>query len=167
MNPAAAIMGRSSDRMTRLFEAHSPQALRLAYLLTGDRELANDVAQDAFVRLFTRLRDRGSPDNFQTYLRTTVVNLCKDHWRRKGVAKSVRFVETEDRVDPPELETRDELWTALKTLPQRQRTALVLRYFEDLSERQTADVMGCSVGAVKALVTRGTEGMRRTLEESR
>jgi RNA polymerase sigma-70 factor (sigma-E family) len=164
---AEALRRGSSRDITAAYEAHSPFALRLAYLLTGDEQVAQDVVQDAFVRIFSRLLFKVPPNDFQNYLRRTVVNLCKDHWRRKGVARSIRLFEREDKVDPPEIETRDELWTALKDLPQRQRTALVLRYFEDLSEQQTAEILGCSVGAVKALTTRGTQAMRRRLEETR
>jgi RNA polymerase sigma factor (sigma-70 family) len=64
----------------------------------------------------------------------------------------------------PDVGAREDLWRALGTLPARQRAALVLRYYEDLSERETADVLGCSVAAVKSLVARGGEALRERIE---
>lgn len=157
---------RAAERMEELVQAHSAEAVRLAYLLTGDRELAADIAQDAFVRLFARFRDRGGPDALRGYLRTTIVNLCRDHWRRRRTANDylMKAARTDAPTDSlPPLEERDELWNALQQLPARQRAALVLRYYEDLSEQQTADILGCAVGAVKALVTRGSHAMRAML----
>jgi len=154
--------------MEELVQAHSTDAVRFAYLLTGDRELAADIAQDSFVRLFARFRDRGGPDALRSYLRTTIVNLCRDHWRRRRAATNYLIrAQREHKVETlPPFEVRDELWHALQQLPPRQRAALVLRYFEDLSERETADILGCPVGAVKALVTRGNHAMRAMLGDA-
>jgi RNA polymerase sigma-70 factor (sigma-E family) len=160
---------RAQEELEILIETHSGEAIRLAYLLTGDRDLAADIAQDSFVRLFARFRHKTGPETFQTYLRSTVVNLCRDHWRKKRVVRDylARAGRNDRQVDElPSVEVRDELWDALQQLPIRQRTALVLRYFEDLSEQQTADILGCSPGAVKGLVTRGNQAMRELLEES-
>lgn len=152
--------------MEELLEAHSADAERLAYLLTGDRELAREIAQEAFVRLFARFRDRAGPLRFHGYLRSTVVNLTRDHWRHRRTAKAYQAATPpESTIDHlPPVEARDEMWTALQHIPARQRAALVLRYYEDLSEQQAADVLGCSVGAVKGLVTRGIQAMKALLE---
>jgi RNA polymerase sigma-70 factor (sigma-E family) len=155
--------------MEELVQAHSTEAVRFAYLLTGDRDLAADIAQDSFVRLFARFRDRGGPDALRTYLKTTIVNLCRDHWRRRRAATNyiVRTARREPQIETlPSIEVKDELWSALQQLPPRQRAALVLRYFDDLSERETADILGCPVGAVKALVTRGNHAMRAMLGDA-
>lgn len=154
--------------MTDLFDAHSQEALRLAYLLTGDSELARDVTQDAFIRLFGRFRDKVAPEGFSTYLRRTIVNLCKDHWRRQEVARRFLKRRTRERLthSMPMIEERDEQWELLRSLPTRQRAAIVLRFYEDLSEQQTAEVLGCSVGAVKGLVSRGTDALRKKMEVS-
>ena len=160
---------RAAQRMEELVRTHSAEAVRFAYLLTGDRDLAADIAQDAFVRLFARFRDRGGPDAFRSYLRTTIVNLCRDHWRRRRSATNylARNAHREPQTETlSSFEVRDELWHALQQLPTRQRAALVLRYFEDLSERETADILGCPVGAVKALVTRGNHAMRAMLGDA-
>lgn len=151
-------------RLADLYAAHAPDAARLAYLLTGDRALAEDLVQEAFVRLFGRFRDLRDRDAFAAYLRRTVVNLAKSHFRRKRVERSYleRNPTQEMTVDPAET---DEMWIRLQALQPRQRAAIVLRYYEDLSERQTADVLGCAVGTVKSLVSRGLERLRTDLME--
>jgi RNA polymerase sigma-70 factor (sigma-E family) len=153
-------------RLETLYAAHAPDAARLAYLLTGERTLAEDLVQEGFVRMFGRFRDLRNPDAFAAYLRKTVVNLAKSHFRRRGVERT--YVERESRgpvatVEPPG--PREEMWDALKRLTPRQRAAVVLRYYEDLSEAQTADVLGCAVGTVKSLVSRGLEQLREGLSE--
>lgn len=149
--------------LAELYRTHSPGALRLAYLLTGERDLAQDLVQDAFVRLFGRYRDLRDSNHFEAYLRKTIVNLSKDH-RRKGTHERSylsRYAPPE-RVDVPP--TRDdELRVALMQLPERQRAAIALRYLEDLSEQQTAEVMDTSVAAVKSLTQRGAAALRQQL----
>jgi RNA polymerase sigma-70 factor (sigma-E family) len=152
--------------LSELYVRHAPEALRLAYLLTGDRALAEDLVQDAFVRMAGRLLHLRSSQMFAAYLRTTVVNLARSHGRRKAVerryAQRPVAVQTAAAFDPSD---RDELRTALMALPIRQRTAVVLRYFEDLSERQVADVMRCRPSAAKSLIARGVTSLRGSLGE--
>jgi RNA polymerase sigma-70 factor (sigma-E family) len=148
-------------RLAALYEAHAPEAARLAFLLTGDRALAEDLVHEAFVRLFGRFRDLRHPEAFRAYLRTTVVNLTRSHFRRRRVERA--YVERQGRA--PELSSpdpggRQEMWDALQTLQPRQRAAIVLRYYEDLSEAQTAEILGCAVGTVKSLVSRGLDRLR-------
>lgn len=151
-------------RLETLYAAHAPGAARLAYLLTGDRALAEDLVQEAFVRMFGRFRDLRNPDAFGAYLRKTVVNLARSHFRRKGVERT--YLERESRL-PSSTQSpgHDEMWDTLKKLKPRQRAAIVLRYYEDLTEAQTADVLGCAVGTVKSLVSRGLEQLRAGLSE--
>ncbi len=146
-----------------LYETHSPGALRLAYLLVADRELAQDLVQDAFVRLFTRYRDLRDADHFEAYLRKTIVNLSKDQHRRKTTEGT--YLARQKPGEPVSAATGpdEELRDALMQLPERQRAAVALRYLEDLSEQQTADVMDTSVAAVKALTQRGSAALRRHL----
>ena len=147
--------------LAELYAQHADDALRLGYLLTGDASLAEDLVQDAFVRLAGRLlhlRDRGG---FHAYLRQTIVNLARSHFRRKALER--RFMERQTEpppVGPPDLSDRESTRRALMELPLRQRTAVVLRYFEDLSEAQTAEVMRCRRAAVKSLVSRGMTTLR-------
>lgn len=70
------------EKLTALFLRHAPDAGRLAYVMTGDREAAQDILQDAFVRLFGQFRDLRNPESFQAYLRTTIVNLSRDRFRK-------------------------------------------------------------------------------------
>jgi RNA polymerase sigma-70 factor (sigma-E family) len=153
--------------LEELYVRHAPDALRLAYLLTGDRELAQDVAQDAFIRVAGRFRHLRYPDAFPAYLRKTVVNRCMSIHRRAKVERT--FAERESSRAPartgeqPDLATRDELRTALRTLPMRQRAAVVLRYYHDLSEQQVADALECSPAAARSLVLRGMTTLREQI----
>jgi RNA polymerase sigma-70 factor (sigma-E family) len=154
--------------LAELYEAHATDALRLAYLLTGNASLAEDLVQDAYVRLAGRLLHLRDPGGFQAYLRTTIVNLARSHFRRKAVER--RFLERHPEppdVEPPDVSERERMRRALIALPIRQRTAIVLRYFEDLSEAQTADMMRLRKGAVNSLVSRGISTLRTMLGEDR
>ena len=154
---AAAEDGVSA--LERLYEIHIDRAVRLAFLMTGDRELAQDIAHDAFVKIAGRFHDLRHRDAFPAYLRSTVLNLSRSHLRHVRVQRDYLTKETRQHHagTSSDLEARDEMWAALQKLPHRRRAALVLRYYEDLSEQQTADALGCSVPAVKALVARGLE----------
>jgi RNA polymerase sigma-70 factor (sigma-E family) len=152
-------------RLGELYARHAPDAVRLAYLLTGDRALAQDLVQEAFVRLFARFRDLRDPAAFPAYLRATVVNLARSHFRRRRVERAYLAREARAPGMPQaEVEGRHELWQALQGLTPRQRAAIVLRYYEDLTEAQTADVLRCPVGTVKSLVSRGIERLRAELQ---
>jgi RNA polymerase sigma factor (sigma-70 family) len=156
---------RPQDRFERLYESYSLDALRLATALTGDRGLAADLVQTAFVRLLARFRDIRNPDSFYYYLRKTIVNLVRDDRKQAARAKdklmreaSMAPVHPSDLLE--QLDSRDFLLRLMAALPQKQRTALVLRYFEDLSEAQTADVMGLSISSVKGLTNRAVAALR-------
>jgi RNA polymerase sigma-70 factor (sigma-E family) len=154
---------RHAGGLEDLYERHAPAAVRLAFLITSDGELARDIAQEAFVRVAGRFRHLRVPDAFDTYLRRTVVNLCMSHFRRRRIERAhlEREAASPKRVqEPPELGTRDELRRALQRLPARQRTAIVLRYYEDLPEEGVASAMRCSVPAARSLVSRGMETLR-------
>lgn len=157
-----------TGRLGELYRRHAGDAARLAYLITGDRALAEDLVQEAFVHLYGKFRDLRNPDAFDIYLRRTVVNLARSHFRhRKVERKYLEGAREADRtVAPPDVGERDELWTVLQALPERQRTAIVLRFYEDLSEVTTAEVMGCPVGTVKSLVSRGLERLRAIVPRS-
>jgi RNA polymerase sigma-70 factor (sigma-E family) len=150
-------------RLAGLYLAYSDGAVRLAYLLTGDRSLAEDLVQDAFVKMAGRFADLRDPGAFEAYLRKTVVNLARMHFRRRRVERA--YLERESREPQPDTTLPDvaayeQMKTALLALPHRQRAALVLRYYEDLSEAQIADVLRCRPGTVKSLLSRGIEGLR-------
>ena len=153
-----------SCRVATLYELHLPRAGRLAYLLTGDADLAEDLAQEAFVRLIARLGRIRDEAAIAGYLRQSIINLARKHWRKRGserayLRREAPIVVTATNA-PTDLAVRDELWEALGKLPYRQRAAIVLRFYEDLSEKETARVLGCAVGTVKSSVSRGLRKMR-------
>ncbi|HXJ66137.1 MAG TPA: SigE family RNA polymerase sigma factor [Actinomycetota bacterium] len=153
--------------LAEMYARYAPEALRLAYLLTGDATLAEDLAHDAFVRVAGRLLHLRDPAGFQAYLRTTILNLARSHFRRRAVERKFAERQSGPRpVAPADLSDRDEMRTALLTLPVRQRTAIVLRYYEDLSEEQTARVMRCRPQAVKSLVSRAMTSLRRSIGDA-
>jgi RNA polymerase sigma factor (sigma-70 family) len=155
-----------TDRFDRLYAQHSPVALQVAYLLTGDLATAEDLTQEAFVKLLSRYGHLRKPESFRSYLLRTVVNLAKNGYRSK--ARGTPETVAQFRVDPVvAIAQRDELVRALSQLPLRQQTAVVLRYCVDLSEQQTADAMGTSVKAVKSLVGRGLTRLRELGEVTR
>src|SRR5690349_21815480 len=117
----------NEGRLADLYRRHADHALRLAYLLTGDRELAQDLVQDAFVRLAGRLAHLRDPEAFEAYLRRTIVNLAYSHFRRLKVERT--WVRSNPPAADPGTEfadpgVRDELWAAMANLPPRQRAAL-------------------------------------------
>jgi RNA polymerase sigma-70 factor (sigma-E family) len=162
-------MTERRGRFEELYAAHGREALRLAYLLTGSREEAEDVAQEAFVRILGRFADLRKPEVFRTYLLRTVTNLTRSGFRHLEVERRHRgaLAARDEPATGSDVAERDALAHALRRLPHRQRTALVLRYCEDLSEQQTAEILQTSVKAVKALVTRGLAAMRQQEEVSR
>jgi len=145
-------------RLAELYAAHAADAIRLAYMLTGDRQLAEDLLQDAFVKLVGRLAHLRDPGAFGAYLRRTVVNLANSSFRRRRLERAYLERSAHQPVaeqGAPDLQRRDELWAGLMTLPLRQRSAIVLRVYEDLPEHQVAEILRCRPGTVRSLVSRG------------
>lgn len=158
--------GVERGSLAELYVAYAPDGIRLAYLLTGDRALAEDLVQDAFVRLVGRLRHLREPSAFWTYLRRTIVNLATSHFRHRRVERAyLDRVAAAPAADTNSNDDLDEsMHRVLLGLPQRQRAAIVLRFYEDLSDVQTAAVLECSPGTVRSLVSRGMQTLREGLE---
>ena len=144
-------------------QARHASVLRTAYLLTGDRHTAEDLVQTAFAKLYLswdRVRDQGSMDG---YLRRILVNENNSLWRR-GWKK--REHATDEVPEPtPHVDEHDDgrssaLWDLVQTLPKKARAVLVLRYYEELSEAETAEVLGISVGTVKSQTSRALAALR-------
>ncbi len=153
--------------MADLYVRHMPAGIRLAYLLTGKADGAQDLAHEAFIRCVGRFAHLRTQEAFDAYLRRAIVNLhisglrrirVEREWLRREGPRAMAAV-----TNLPDVARRADLWQALEGLPARQRAALVLRYYEDLSERDTADVLRCSVAAVKSLVARGSDAIRAQL----
>jgi RNA polymerase sigma-70 factor (sigma-E family) len=162
-----AIGGRRAASLEEIYAAHAPRAGRLAFLLLRDPNLAEDVAQEAFARFIARLPKVRDPDAIDAYLRRSVVNLCRKHWRRS--ARERAFLRRQGPIDAartslqPDVGTADAMHRALEGLPYRQRAALVLRFYEDLSERDAARAIGCAIGTIKSLTSRGLAALREEL----
>jgi RNA polymerase sigma-70 factor (sigma-E family) len=132
--------------------------VRLARALTGNPDRAEDVVQEAFARLHGRT---GQLENPGGYLRTTVVNLCRDQGRRRRRELRMRRLEPARPPMPPEA---SELVDVLLSLPYRQRAVLVMRYWGDWSEAEIAQALDCRPGTVKALASRGLDRLRKEIE---
>jgi RNA polymerase sigma-70 factor (sigma-E family) len=154
--------------MDDLYARHVQSTVRLAFLMTGDRATAEDIAQEAFIKTFGRWRHLRQGSSFEAYLRTTVVNLVRSHFRHRSVER--RSLTRQEALPVP-VTTEGvggldgKLREALLGLPQRQRAAVVLRHYEDLSEAQTAELLHCSVGNVKALTSKGMTRLREVLDD--
>lgn len=161
-------MDREPGLRSRLADAYvrsAPGGIRLAYLLTGDQALAEDLVQEAFVRFVGRFRFLRYPDDFESYLRRTIVNMSKNYFRRRAVERAYLEREgrwIEDVSASPDVATSDTLRSALLGLTLRQRTAIVLRYYEDLPDATIAELLGCRQATVRSLVARGLEALRTT-----
>ena len=143
---------------TDSYRALWPGLVRLGHLLTGSRALGEEAAQEAFLGL---LRTGSAVDNPAAYLRRSLVNATVNASRR--AQREQRYLSTlrEEVQPPPEL---DSTWQVLATLPARQRAVLVLRYYEDLSEKAIAEVLGCRPGTVKSLAARGLARLEKELD---
>lgn len=151
-------------------EARSPALLRTAWMLTGDQAAAEDLLQTALARTWphwTRIAD-GRPD---AYVRKVMVRVNLSwrarRWNRESPTRDGQTPEPGHQAsldDPGRVDDRLELLDALMSLPVRQRQAVVLRYFDDLSVDAVSEVMGCSVGTVKSQSAKGLARLRQALE---
>lgn len=157
---------RERDRdadFTAYLEARQAHLLRTAYLLTGDRHQAEDILQTALAKLYLswdRVRDHGAVDG---YVRRILVNENSSLWRRAW-----RRREWSTDAVPDSTPVRDaydeglaaDVWAVVSTLPRRARAVVVLRYYEQLTEAETAEVLGISVGTVKSQTSRALAALR-------
>ena len=160
-------MTRPGDEaFVEFVRAHSPSLLRTACLLTGDRARGEDLTQNALIRAYAQWSKVERADAPLAYVRRLLIN-CHLSWRRL-LSSTERVVETvPDRDDGSDLQSAqaatDEMRTALLQLSPRVRTAVVLRYFDDLSEAETARLMSCSTGTVNKYVGTGLATLRTLL----
>jgi len=131
--------------------------VRLAWLLSGNRQVAEDVVHDAFLRLEPRWREVREPE---PYLRRTVINGVKAHHRRRKVEHRYR-PGPQALAFNPEIE---EVWNLVARLPERQRHALVLRFYLDFTIEQVAEHLGCPLGTAKSLIHRGVTSLREGID---
>ncbi len=149
--------------------ARSPALHRAAYLMVGDVGLAQDLVQEALTKTYVawpRLRDRG---NAEAYTRKAITTTAISWFRRKAwnnERSTERLPERQVAGHDDAVAGRELLRTALAALPPRQRIALVLRYYDDLTEAQTAEAMGCAVGTVKSQVSAALTKLRASLGDA-
>lgn len=151
--------------LSELFDQNFVSLRRLAFALLGDASAADEVAQDAFVRLYASWRRLDDLDHPPTYLRKIVLNLCRSRGRRAALQRRSEPLLRDDHVTrEPDVALRLDVWRALEMLPQRQRACVVLRYLEDLSEADVAQLLDCSIGTVKSQLHKARAKLERALE---
>ncbi len=162
-------LSRDRADFAEFVAARSPALQRAAYLMVGDVGLAQDLVQEALTKTYVawpRLRDTA---NAEAYTRRVIANTAISWFRRKGWHGEQPAAGPPERVSSghaDEVSTRTTLLDALAQLPPRQRAAIVLRFYEDLTERQTAAAMGCAVGTVKSQVAAGLARLRLVLGDA-
>lgn len=165
---------RRPDRdreVVALFDEHYAGLCRLATLLLGDEAAAEEVVQEAFLRTFAGWWRLRRPTRARWYLRTAVVNLCRSRGRRRQAEdrgnRTVWATQGAAAVegDPDRAGEWLAVVDAVRALPRRQREAVVLRYYEDLSDADVATVLGCSVGTVKSQLSKARASLARRLAD--
>ena len=163
----APLAVRNEVLLDRLYRTHAPAALRFALMLTGERELSEDLVQEAFVRVAAKLDSLREPDAFGAYLTRAVANLAKSHFRhQKVVARHERTIDLTALVVPPVDVANDALLIALRRLPMRQRAAIVLRYYNDASHEDIGRILEIPIGTVKSLLSRGLAKLREGFHDA-
>jgi RNA polymerase sigma-70 factor (sigma-E family) len=154
--------------IVELYSQHHAALVRFAELVAPEDGMAEDLVQEAFVKLFTKRRRVQDISKAPAYLRSTVINLARGRGRRMSVALRHRPAPAPDASSAEEgamaSEQHREVIEALRHLPARQRECLVLRHYEGMTESEIAGALGISVGSVRTHTSRGTAAMERLLE---
>jgi RNA polymerase sigma-70 factor (sigma-E family) len=161
------VSGRPEEFRKFASERASPLH-RSAYLLCGDWHLAHDLVQETLVKVYQHWPRVRQADNPDAYVRRMLLNEIRGRWRRRDrvvpVAAYPAELATPDATD--DIARRDRLRQALLTLPLQQRATVVLRYFEGLTQRETAAAMGCSEGTVKSQSSRALSALRTFMDRT-
>lgn len=163
------VQAPEDEALREAFEQHYVPLLKLCIALSGQRDVGEDIVQEAFVRSAARIPTLPARDVLP-YLRRVALNLCLNLWRnrlrRRAIEARLRPTGGVSAQSPsPYVDERTVVWQALSHLPERQRACVVLRYYEDLSERETAVLLRCSVGTVKSQTSRALAKLRRDLRD--
>ena len=158
----ARTRARQAEEFSAFVASRSGALFRVAYLVIGDHQLAQDLVQESLAKTYVawpRLRDTA---NAEAYTRRVIATTAISWRRRRGFHEvPAEHLPEGAQTDPTSsMEVHDVLWSRLLELPPRQRAAIVLRHYVDLSEAQTAETMGCSVGTVKSSVSTGLRRLR-------
>lgn len=165
---AAGVNADATSAVTALYQEHAVGLIRLAIIMLGDRAAAEDAVQDAFFGLYRHWSRLADPANALAYVRSAVLNRCRNALRERG--RSGRLMGVAVDSESPEAavligEEHQQVLTAVRALPERQREALVLRFYLDMSEEETARSMGISRGTVKSATSRAVAALGRMLKE--
>ena len=157
------------QQVTALYQAHALGLVRLAVLMVGDQQAAEDVVQDAFLGLYRRWSALKDQDRALSYARSSVLNGCRMVLRARSSRDKITLAAPDD-IESAEAtallgEANREVIAALRRLPARQREAVVLRYYLDMTENQAAQAMQVSRGTVKSATSRGLAALGRLLKE--
>lgn len=145
-----------------LYRAEQPGLVRLATLLVRDQAVAEELVQEAFLRAHGRLAGVDRPG---AYLRTTLVNLCRSHGRHVQVVARTALPTPSATAPPPAIPTElHPLWLALDALPERQRHAIVLRFYLDLDDDEIGRLLEARPGTVRSLISRGLAALKEVVE---
>ncbi len=156
----------SRDELTAvLYRRHRAEFVRLAYGLLGDRADAEEVVQDAFAALLSRWSSLRDVDSAPGYLRTAVVNGVRARWRRRRVRElASKTLRREPTLNETDVVEQSVVLAAVSQLPMRKRACVLLRYYADLSEVETAVVLGVSVGTVKSQTSKALSQLAALIE---
>jgi RNA polymerase sigma-70 factor (sigma-E family) len=166
--PEHADLAAAEAGVTALYQAQALGLMRLAHIMLGDRQSAEDVVQEAFCGLYRRWSHLSDAGRALQYLRTSVLNGCRSLQRRRAGPRAQPYdgqpvVSAEATVITGE--ERREVMRALRRLPDRQREALVLRYYLDLSAEEIAATMGIGPSSVRSAIHRALTSLGRMLQE--
>jgi RNA polymerase sigma-70 factor (sigma-E family) len=150
------------EEFAAYMQARQPSLLRTAYLLTGDRHTAEDLVQTALAKLYLAWDKVQQRDSIDGYVRRILVNENNSLWRRGWKKREYATEELPDRhlTDAYDEGQRAAVWAVVQSLPRKARAVVVLRYYEQLSEAETADALGISIGTVKSQTSRALATLR-------
>ncbi len=157
----------TKESIDELYGENIEAATRLAYLLLGDEQAAQDVAHDAFIKAASRLPFIRDLSAFPRYFNRAVVNACLSRFRRKRIERLVLERQrslVRESTNGRDVAVEQSVRATVANLPPRQRAAIVLHFFLDLSESETANALDCSVAAAKSLIARGLRGLRSQIQ---
>ena len=162
----------------KLFESHYPSILNLCYRIIGTREDAEEVAQDVFIKVHQSIQNYTPRGKESTFLYRIAVNLSLNRIRDKKRKRLLSFdllkqdrgfeIKNDEAFNPDRIlerkEIREAIWQAINTLPENQKTAVILKRFHDLSYEEIAEITQCSVSAVEARLHRARQTLKKKLD---
>jgi RNA polymerase sigma factor (sigma-70 family) len=161
------MLARTDVEFVQMLGVELPRVQRIARLMLGDADVAEEVVAEAVARMLPRWRADGI-DDCGAYLRRVVINLVRRRWRRLDLARrrdhqAVGWTTTDTVASSEVVEERDRTLRAVMKLPMRRRAVVVLRFYDDLAEADIAQVLGINVGTVKSQLARALEQLRVSL----